>query len=151
MESLDVEGFGDLFQVQHPSDVTRVGFQNCGPQHKSRHAKKSQDGAMAVAGGKYDVMLVAEYGLYPPELASSDGWHNRMCMTMKGSYSRLSYNTNNGDSAAWNQYGGTGVTLNADLQSRLVNEQSLSLLIVHVKAPTVWIQCGTNTFATTRK
>ena len=30
VESLDVEGFGDLFQVQHPSDVTRVGFQNCG-------------------------------------------------------------------------------------------------------------------------
>ena len=29
VESLDVEGFGDLFQVCHPSDVTRVGFQNC--------------------------------------------------------------------------------------------------------------------------
>ena len=65
VETLDVEGFGDLFQVQHPSDVTRVDFQNCGPQRKSRHAKKSQDGAMAVAGGKYDVMLVAEHGLYP--------------------------------------------------------------------------------------
>ena len=59
VETLDVEGFGDLFQVQHPSDVTRVGFQNCGPQSKSRHAKKSQDGAMAVAGGKYDVMMLS--------------------------------------------------------------------------------------------
>ena len=73
MESLDVEGFGDLFQAQHPPDVIRVEFQNCGPQRKQRHAKKSQDGAMAVASGKYDVMLVAEHGLYPPELESSDG------------------------------------------------------------------------------
>ena len=35
VEDLDVEGFGDLFQVQQPPDVTRIGFQNCGPQHKS--------------------------------------------------------------------------------------------------------------------
>ena len=69
-------------------------------------------------------MLVAEHGLYPPELASSDGWHDRMCMTMKGSYSRLSYNTNDGDSATWNQYGGTGVTLNADLRSRMSTKGS---------------------------
>ena len=86
---MDVDGFGDLFQVQHPSDVTRVGFQNCGPQRRSRYAKKSQDGAMAVSSGKYNVMLVAEHGLYPPELASSDGWHDRMCMTTKGSYACL--------------------------------------------------------------
>ena len=79
---------------------------------------------MVVSGEKYDVMLVAEHGLYPPELASSDGWHNLMCMTMKGSYSRLSYNTNDGDSAAWNQYGGTGVTLNADLRSRMTTKGS---------------------------
>ena len=52
VDSLDVEGFGDLIQVQHPPDVTRVGFQNCGPQRKSQHAKKSQDGAMAVSSGK---------------------------------------------------------------------------------------------------
>ena len=31
VQSLDVEGFGDHFQVHHSSDVTRVGFQNCGP------------------------------------------------------------------------------------------------------------------------
>ena len=42
VESLDVEGFGDLFQVRHHSNLTRVGFQNCGLQQKSRHAKKSR-------------------------------------------------------------------------------------------------------------
>ena len=47
-----------------------------------------------------------------------------MCMTMKGSYSRLSYNTNNGDSAAWNQYGGTGVTLTTDMRSRMASKGS---------------------------
>ena len=120
----DVKGFGDLFQVQHPPDVTRVGFQNCGPQHKSRHAKKSQDGAMAVSSGNYDVMLFAEHGLYLPKLEATDGWHDRMCMTMKGSYSRLSYNTNDGDSTKWNQYGGTGVTLTADMKSRMASKGS---------------------------
>ena len=36
VESLDVEGFGDLFQVCLPLGVTRVGFQNYGPQRKSQ-------------------------------------------------------------------------------------------------------------------
>ena len=79
---------------------------------------------MTVSSEKYNVMLVAKHGLYPPELESSDGWHDRMCMTMKGSYSRLSYNTNDGDSTAWNQYGGTGVTLTADMKSRMVSKGS---------------------------
>ena len=92
VESLDVEGFRDLFQICHPSDVTCVGFQNCGSQPKSQLAKKSQDGSMAMAGGKYIVLHVAEHGLYPPELDASEGWHGMMCISMKGSYSRLTYN-----------------------------------------------------------
>ena len=66
---------------------------------------------MVMAGGKYDVLHVAEHGLYPLELDASEDWHDRMCISMKGSYSFLSYNTNDGDSTPWNQYGGTGVTL----------------------------------------
>ena len=97
VENLDVEGFGDLFQEQHSLDVTHVGFHNCGPQQQSRHDKKSQDGAMAMTGGKYNVLLDAEHGLYPSNLDVKHGWHDRMCMTMKSSYSRLSYNTTNGD------------------------------------------------------
>ena len=58
VESLDVEEFDNLFQVKCPPDVTQVGFQNCGPQRQSRHNKKSQDGTMAMAGGKYDVCLL---------------------------------------------------------------------------------------------
>ena len=52
-------------------------------------------------------------------VAESEGWHDRMCMSMKGSYSCLSYNTNYGDSTPWNQYGGTGVILTADMKSRM--------------------------------
>ena len=172
MESLDVEGFGDLFQAQHPQDYTRIGFQNCGPQRKSRHAKKSQDGAMAVSSGKYDVMLVAEHDLYSPKVESSNGWYDRMCITMKGSYSRLSYNTNDGDSTAWNQYGGTSVTLTADMRSRMASKGSdpsklgrwtwvriegkagESTVFVSAYRPCktlpVRIQFGTNTNVTTR-
>ena len=56
---------------------------------------------------KYDVLLVVEHGLYPPELDASKGWYDWMCMSMKISYSRLSYNTNDEDATPWNQYGGT--------------------------------------------
>ena len=38
---------------------------------------------------------------------------------MKSSYSRLSYNTNDSVNTLWNQYGGTGVTLTADMKSRM--------------------------------
>ena len=33
---------------------------------------------MAMAGGKYDILLVAEHGLYPPELEAKEGWHDRI-------------------------------------------------------------------------
>ena len=121
VESLDVEGFDDLFQVQPSSDVTCVGFQNCGPQRISQHNKKSQDGAITMAGGKYDVLLVADHGLYLSELDTKEGWHNRMCMTMKGSYSRLSYNTNDREATPWSQFGGIGVTVTADMKSKIAS------------------------------
>ena len=42
-------------------------------------------------------------------------------MPMKGSYSCISYNTNDREAATWNQFGGTGVTLTltADMKSRM--------------------------------
>ena len=129
---------------------------------------------MAMAGGKYDVLLVAEHGLYPPELDSSEGSYGRMCMSMKGSYSHLSYNTDDGNSTLWNQYGDTGVTLTADMKSRMASkgtnpsklgrwtwvriEGKAGESTVFVSAycpckkevPTIWIQYGTNTYNTTR-
>ena len=51
VESLDVEGFGDHFQVDQTLDVTRVAFQNCGPQPQLRHSKKAYDGATAMNRG----------------------------------------------------------------------------------------------------
>ena len=102
VESLDVGGFGNLFQVQRTPDVTHVGFQNYGPQRQSWHDKKSQNGAMAMAGRKYYVLLVVEHDLNPPNLDVKHGWHDHICMTMKGSYSCLSYNTNDREAAPWN-------------------------------------------------
>ena len=39
--SVDVEEFGDPFVCEHPSDVTRVAFQNCEPQPQPKHAHKA--------------------------------------------------------------------------------------------------------------
>ena len=74
---------------------------------------------MAMAGGKYDSLLVVEHRLYLPNFDVKQGWHDRMCTTMKSSYSRLSYNTNNGANTSWNQYGDTGVIFTADMKSQM--------------------------------
>ena len=75
---------------------------------------------MTMAGGKHYVLLVSEQRFYLPNLDAKQGWHDRMCITMKSSCSRLSYNTKDGDDKLWNQYGGTGVTLTADMKSPMV-------------------------------
>lgn len=73
-----------------------------------------------MAGGKYDVMPLDGHGLYPPnKVQLQEGWHDLMCMTSKGTYTCLSYNTNNCDNTIWNQYGGTGMTINVDMRSRM--------------------------------
>ena len=64
---------------------------------------------MIMADGKYDMLLVAEHDLYPPELDSSEGWHDSIFLSMICSYSHLSYNTIDGDSTPWKQYGGTAL------------------------------------------
>ena len=48
--------------------------------------------------------------------------HNNMCVMNKGTMTRLSYNTNNGAGTKWNQYGGTGFILNADMRARVTKD-----------------------------
>ena len=119
-----MEGFGDCFHPTQSTEVTRIAFQNSGPQPQFRTSKKTIDGALAMSAEKYDALLFAEHRLYPPALQSRHDWHDRMCTRNKGTYSCLSYNTNNGKATKWNQYGGTGITLNADLKSRMTTRGS---------------------------
>ena len=63
------------------------------------------------------MILFVEHGLYPPKLPPKQGCHDRMCISDKGTYSRLRYNTNDGPDVSWRQYGGAGITLTADLRS----------------------------------
>ena len=74
---------------------------------------------MAMSGGKYVILLVAEHGLYPLKLDAKQGWHDRIYMTPKRSYSCLSFNTPDGDDTPWNQSGGTGATLSAGMKPSL--------------------------------
>ena len=67
---------------------------------------------------KYDVLLYAEHGLYTPALEPKHQMHDRMCVMNKGTFIRLSYNTNDGTDTKWNQYGGTGIILNKDMRAR---------------------------------
>ena len=68
-----------------------------------------------MSAGMYNVLLFAEHGLYPPALEPQHQMYNHMCMMNKGTFTRLSYNTNDGPDTLWNQYGGTGITLNKDM------------------------------------
>ena len=114
-----MDGFGDIFELRQSRDFTRVGFQNCGPQPQYKTNKKAMDGARAMAAGKYDILLFAEHDLYGPALEPKHQMHDRMCVMNKGTMTRLSYNTNNGTGTRWNQYGGTGFTINADMRARV--------------------------------
>ena len=109
--------FGDAFHPRRSPDFTRVAFQNCGRRPRYRTSKKSTDGSLAMSAGKYNVLLYAEHGLYEPALEPQHQMHDRMCVMNKGTFTRLSYNTNDND-PKWNQYGGTGITLNADMRAR---------------------------------
>ena len=59
------------------------------------------------------------YGRNSQALEPEHAMHNRMCMRNTGTFTRLSYNTNDGKETKWNQYSGIGITLNADMISRM--------------------------------
>ena len=80
-----------------------------------------------MSAGKYDILLYAEHGLYPPALEPRHQMHDRMCVMDKGTFTRLSYNTNNGIDTMWNQYGGTGITLNKDMRARMRKKVSAEI------------------------
>lgn len=79
---------------------------------------------MIMNAGKYDVMLVAEQGLNLLKFQPQEGWHNCMCMSCKGTFTHLSYNTNNGDNSPWNQYGDIGITINSNMKSQITSKGS---------------------------
>ena len=62
--------------------------------------------------------MYAKHGLYAPALEPKHQMHDCMCVINKGTFTRLSYNTNNGNDTKWSQYGGTGITLNANMRAR---------------------------------
>ena len=100
-------------------EFTQVAFQNCERQSQFCISKKATDGSFAMSAGKYNVLLYVEHGLYSLALLPKDQIHDRMSMMNKGTFTRLSYNTNNGKDTKWNQYGGAGITLNADMKARM--------------------------------
>ena len=82
------------------------------------------DGSRTMSVGKYDVLLFAEHRLYSPALQPKHGMCDRMCMMNKRTVTCLNYNTNNGKGTKWNQYSGTGITLNADIRSRMAKDDN---------------------------
>ena len=69
--------------------------------------------------GNYDTVLFAEHGLYSPALEPKYQIHDRICAMNKGTMTCLSYNTNDREGTKWNQYGGTDITLNANIRVRV--------------------------------
>ena len=72
--------------------------------------------------GRYDELLYGKHGLYAPRLEPKHQMHDSMCIMNKRTFTRLSYNTNDGKDTKWNQYGGTGITLNADMRARMIKD-----------------------------
>ena len=116
---MDVEAFGDILDPRQSRYFTRVGFQNCGQQPRYKTYYKTLDSSRAIAAGKYGVLFFTEHNLYGPALGPKHQMHDRMCMMNKGTMTRFNYNTNDGPGTKWNQYGGTGFTINEDMRARM--------------------------------
>ena len=71
-----------------------------------------------MSAGRYDVLLYAEHGLYPPALGPQYQMHDWMFVMNKGTFTCLSYNTNDGIDTKLNQYSGTWITLNKDMRAK---------------------------------
>ena len=94
---LDVKGFGDRFQPTQSQEFTCVAFQNCGQQPQFHTIKKVADGSLEMSAEKCNTLLFAEHGLYSHALEPKYGMYDRICMMNKGTLTRLSYNTNDGE------------------------------------------------------
>ena len=106
-------------------EFTQVAFQNCERQSQFCISKKATDGSFAMSAGKYNVLLFAEHVLYSSTLEPKHGMHDCMCMMNKGTFTCLSYNTNDNEGKKWNQYGDTGITLNEDMRSRVIKDDNV--------------------------
>ena len=99
-------------------DFKRVAFQNCRGHPQYCKSKNATNGSFARSAGMYSVLTYTEHGLYTPILESKHKIQDRMYVMHKGTSTCLSYSINDGKDTKWNQYGGTGTTLNADMRLR---------------------------------
>ena len=63
IKEIDCESFGNIIPKNTSPSLTRVAFQNVGPQPEQKFDRKSRHEAASFAQGKYDVLLFAEHGL----------------------------------------------------------------------------------------
>ena len=117
LEYRDSEDFGDILSETKAPTVTRVGFQNIGPQPRQKKNCKTQHNAEAVAYGGFDVTMVAEHCLNLSKLQSGQLWTDRMSMTIRGTYSAFGYNKTELCRAKWDQVGGSAVTVTKQLRA----------------------------------
>ena len=83
---IECKSFGNIISKKTSSSLTRVAFQNVGPQPEQKIDRRARQGAAVFAQGKYDVLLFAEHGLNHSKLKQSQKWNNRMNYYSKGSF-----------------------------------------------------------------
>ena len=64
IEEIYCDSFGSTLSKNTSSSLTRVAFQNVGPQPEQKIDCKAKQNAASFAQRKYDVLLFAEHGLY---------------------------------------------------------------------------------------
>ena len=116
------ETFGDELPLPKPPSVTRIAFQNCGPQPQFSNNAKSHQLADAFVSGHYDIFLFAEHGLYPPSLQSGQSWHDQLGLgNKKKTYSVVGYNRHERHQTSWHRTGGCAITVSSPFRDRKVD------------------------------
>lgn len=108
------ETFEDELPLPKPHSVTRLAFQNCGPQPQFSNNARSCQLADAFASGQYDIFLFAKHGSYPPSLRSGQSWHDRLSLGNKQkNYSVVGYNRHERLRTSCNCIGGYAITVSS--------------------------------------
>ena len=116
------ETFGDELPLPKPPSVTRLAFQNCGPQPQFSNTDRSHRLTEAFVNGQYDLFLFAEHGLYPPSLQSGQSWHDRLSLgNKKKTYSVVGYNCHERHQTSWHRVGGCAITVSSPFRDRKVD------------------------------
>ncbi len=118
MQTTDGDRYGDVMKSK-PDGTFRICFQNIQNMPAMGNTSKSKSMIRHIKEGEYDVVLMAEVGLYWPHVRVQDTWAERTLFDMPKSTSIFAYNREAPEKRGVRQFGGTGIVTTSEATARV--------------------------------